>query len=229
MRDEARVRRIDLQGLRAEELVDLAELTVGARLGTAGAERLHAHTGGHPMHARALLEELGSTALDTVQGVLPAPRSLATVVIAKVALPMSAEDLVTALAVLGSSAALSVAAAVGAAALLLSALEAAIGAGLVEQSFGGDVRFAHPLVRGAIYTDISPTWLGANLHLAAASVTSGLVALDDLAVRSDRRTGAGPCRRARDPRPRGAQRRKGGARGEALRRRSSAVGRRCAP
>ena len=39
------------------------------------------------------------------------------------------------------------------------------------------MRFAHPLVRGAIYNDISPT-RRRDLHLAAASVTSGLVALD---------------------------------------------------
>jgi len=178
LRDEARVRRIVLQGLRAEELVDLAELTVGARLGGAGAERLHAHTGGHPMHARALLEELGPTALQTVQGVLPAPRSLATVVLAKVAaLPTSAQDLVGALAVLGSSSPLPDVAAVGAVRDPLPALEAAIGAGLVEQSFDGDVRFAHPLVRGAVYNDTSPT-RRRDLHVAAAAATSGLAALD---------------------------------------------------
>jgi ATP/maltotriose-dependent transcriptional regulator MalT len=178
LRDEARVRRVGLEGLRAEELVELAELTVGARLGGAGAERLHAHTGGHPMHARALLEELGPTALQTVQGVLPAPRSLATVVLAKVAaLPTSAQDLVGALAVLGSSSPLPDVAAVGAVRDPLSALEAALGAGLVEQSFGGDVRFVHPLVRGAVYNDMSPT-RRRDLHVAAAAVTSGLVALD---------------------------------------------------
>jgi hypothetical protein len=66
LRDEQRVRRVGLDGLGVDELVDLAAVSVGAPLGRAGAERLHGHTHGHPMPARALLEELGTVALDTV-------------------------------------------------------------------------------------------------------------------------------------------------------------------
>lgn len=178
LRDESRVRRIGLEGLAAGELVDLAQLTVGSPLGHAGAERLHGHTRGHPMHARALLEELGTTPMETAQGVLPAPRSLASIVVAKVgSLPPAAQDLLSAMAVLGPSSSLAAAATIGAVEDPLSALEAAVGAELLDRPYGGDVRFAHPLVRGAIYNDLSPI-RRRNLHLAAAAVTTGLPALD---------------------------------------------------
>lgn len=185
LRDGHRVRRIGLEGLSTDELVELAAVTVGTQLGSTGAERLRNHTGGHPMHASALLAELGTTALDTVHGVLPAPRSLATIILTKVAtLPAPAQDLLTALAVLGQFAPIGLAAAVGRVEDPLAALETAMAVELVGRPYGGALRFEHPLVRGAIYNDLSPT-RRRDLHVAAAALTHGQAALDHRILATD--------------------------------------------
>ena len=103
VRDSELVRPVRLEGLSVDELVLLSAMTTDAPLGRLGAERLQAHTAGHPMHAQSLLQELGRDSLETARGVLPAPRSLAATLISKVAaLPDATQDLVAASAVLGS-------------------------------------------------------------------------------------------------------------------------------
>ena len=175
--DPARVRRILLGGLAAHELAGLAAAIGNDRLDLAAAERLHAHTKGHPLHALALLEELGAARLNATHDVLPAPRSLAALIVAKVAgLEPRARDLVAAAAVVGTSAPLATVVAVGRVDDPGSALEAARAVGLVESSAAGEVRFPHPLVRGAVYNDLSPT-RRSGLHRSAAAVTDGVVAV----------------------------------------------------
>ena len=152
-------------------------MTASGRLELAAAERLRTHTHGHPLHARTLLEELGADLLNTARGVSPAPGWLAAVIVAKVgALGSDAQGLLAAAAVLGPSCPLPVVTSVAGVPDALPALEASVGAGLLERLPGGTARFVHPLVRAAVYNDLSAT-RRARLHLAAAAVSEGVVAI----------------------------------------------------
>jgi DNA-binding CsgD family transcriptional regulator len=176
LRDEG-VRRLGLSGLTAAELVELSEVMGSGRLELVTAERLQAHTDGHPLHARALLEELGAAGLTSARGVLPAPRSFASLVLAQVAaLDAQTQQLVAAAAVLGAPASLATVAGVGRVVDPLLALDAAVAAGLLEHACSGAVRFVHPLVRAAVYGDLSPSRRVA-LHRAAAEVSEGSLVL----------------------------------------------------
>jgi DNA-binding CsgD family transcriptional regulator len=175
---DGRVQHLELSGLSAAELVALAGETGSGLLDLATAERLRAHTEGHPLHARALLDELGAGALMAARGMLPAPRSFAALILARVAaLEGRARDLVAAAAVLGGAAPLGVLAGVGRVDDALGALDAVVAAGLLERSPSGAVRFVHPLVRAAVYDDLSPSRRAA-LHRAAAGVSAGHAALE---------------------------------------------------
>jgi predicted ATPase len=100
-----RVTRLRLAGLSAGDLAAMArKLGVGDLSGRAVAQLLD-HTGGNSLHCRALLEELGSDGLARAGDDLPAPRELAAVVLARLkALSESAQELITAAAVLGGAA-----------------------------------------------------------------------------------------------------------------------------
>lgn len=175
--DGEAVSRLDLPGLTPEELVELATAMGEPGLNLPLARRLHAHTRGHPLHARAVLEEQGVVSLRRARQVLPAPRSLAAVVTAKVdGLPAPAQVLVGAGAVLGPSFALEVAAKVGGVEDPVEALEMAIDAGLLDERADGTIAFVHPLVRAATYGSTSPQQRCA-LHAKAATVTSGATSL----------------------------------------------------
>ena len=52
--DSERVTRVHLDGLTTEGVLDLLEATGHGDLGRSVAERLREHTGGNPLHARAL-------------------------------------------------------------------------------------------------------------------------------------------------------------------------------
>src|SRR4051794_40332593 len=73
--------RMSLGGLTADDLRALAPAVDGATLSAAASRRLHEHTGGHPLHARALLEELPAEALMHPSDLLPAPHSLSSLVL----------------------------------------------------------------------------------------------------------------------------------------------------
>lgn len=169
--------RLHLEGLTTEGIAELLALTGHGRVTPAVAERLREHTNGNPLHARALVDELGESAL-RARGVLPAPRSFAQLTIARMArLGSDAGQLVTAGAVLGASFPLDLAATIGGVADPIAALDVAVAAGLLEPTSEGDVRFPHPLVRGAVYNDIPPAHRRA-LHLAAAAATVGARSLE---------------------------------------------------
>jgi DNA-binding CsgD family transcriptional regulator len=175
------IRRVRLEGLEPAELSELAA-AVGRPLGSTGAaERLWRHTRGHPLHARALLEELPPEVLAGSADALPAPRSLASVVLVRLARATSAtEALVVATSVLGESAPLALAAAVAGLDDPAAALDEAVGMGLVEELPGGPtvrIGFVHPLVRAAIRGDLPPMRRRA-LHAASAGLLSGRAALD---------------------------------------------------
>jgi DNA-binding CsgD family transcriptional regulator len=128
-------------------------------LSPAGAARLHEHTNGHPLHARHLLAELPPHSLSYGQGPLPAPRSLAAAVAARLgACRPATRELVAAGAVMGRRFAL--AAALSLAASGTDAGEAvgeAVGAGLLEEvpgAAGQELAFTSSLIRGVVYHGI---------------------------------------------------------------------------
>lgn len=175
--DTERVTRLRLDGLTTEGMVELLVATGHGHLDRPVAERLSEHTKGNPLHARALIDELGDSEL-RAGGVLPAPRSFAQLTIARLAaLDDEAARLTVAGAVLGSRFQIPLAASVGNVGDPVSALDSAMEAGLLERAAAGEAVFPHPLVRAAIYNDIRPIQLRA-LHEAAAVATEGARSLE---------------------------------------------------
>jgi DNA-binding CsgD family transcriptional regulator len=157
---DQRVTRMRLRGMCAAELTALAcGLGVG-ELSRRGAARLIEHTGGNPLHCRALLEESGTGVWASAGGSLPVPQALAGVVAARLSsLSEPAQALVTAAAVLGPSSTFVAAASVAGLAEPVPALEEAVAAGLVaeEHSDCGDrIVFPQPLVRHSVYASLGP-------------------------------------------------------------------------
>jgi ATP/maltotriose-dependent transcriptional regulator MalT len=173
-------RRLPLGGLTADDLRQLAPTLDAIGLSPAASRRLYEHTGGHPLHVRALLAELPADALLEPTGVLPAPHSLSSLVLVRLAkLSEAAQTLVLAVAVLGSRCILTDAVAVADLADPVNALDEAVRAGLLVEGLPGhrrDVAFSHPLYRGAVYADLAPARRHA-LHLRAAAVLGGTAAL----------------------------------------------------
>ncbi len=171
---------LPLTGLRAEEIVELAETAGGPTLSPAAGRRLRDHTDGHPLHVRSLLAELSPTELADTSRILPAPRSFAALVLVRVAkLGTSAQGLVLAAAVLGTRSALVDAVALAAVPDPLGGLDEAAKAGLLTEVLsdtGHDIAFTHELVRAAVYADLSPARRHA-LHRGAAAHLDGDTAL----------------------------------------------------
>src|SRR3954451_10668594 len=149
-------RRLRLPPLGAVELARLAA-GLGVELPVPDAERLHAHTGGVPLHARAVLEELPAGRRALPEGELPAPRTFALVVARRLqACSEPARALAEAVAVLGpcslaQAAELATATAEdGAPVAAFEALDEASAAGLLTPGTGRDVGPAHPLVGAAV-------------------------------------------------------------------------------
>ena len=174
------VHRLTLGGLGTDEIVELAGAIGGPALTPEAARRLREHTGGHPMHATALLTELPHDAIVDTSRVLPAPRSFASLVLVQVAkLTPPAQDLVLAAAVLGRRSALADAVALAAVPDPLGALDESVRAGLLEEvptRTGHHVAFPHELVRAAVYADLSPARRHA-LHGAAARRLGGVAGI----------------------------------------------------
>ena len=132
-------------------------------------------TGGNPFLVGELLDEaaargLSPTAAAADDVAAMVPRGVANAVLLRLArLVPAAAALARALGALGDGAQVGDAARL--AGLAASDLEAAMGAlvsaGVVES--GGEVRFAHPILRAAIYADLSPAERG-RLHHAAAAI-----------------------------------------------------------
>lgn len=166
-----------LGGLTPAELSELATAVTGRPLSRRAAEHLRAHTGGNPLHARALLEELGEEGLEGAGTILPAPRSFATVVVDRLAgCSPDTVNLVQAAAVMGQRSPLSAATAVAGVADPAAALDEAVAAQLLELCPPRQVAFVHPLVRAAVYHDLGPSRRSA-LHARAAAALDGPPAL----------------------------------------------------
>ena len=158
--------------LSASDIRSLAD-GLGVPLTNETASRLREHTGGNPLHARAVLTELPvAMGLDDAR-VLPAPRSYAQIVEQQVArCDADATRLVFATAVLGDRAPLDLASALSGLDEPIHALDHAIAVGLITNFDAGDrtwLEFRHPLTRAAVYAAI-PHAERSRLHNAAAEL-----------------------------------------------------------
>lgn len=164
---------IDLVPLDERELTELA-LRLGVRLSPLEAARLQELTGGVPLHARALVDEVPAEAwLDAELPTTP-PRSLATVVRQRLdRLGERARAVVEGAAVLGEPADLAAVSAVAGVRPERADLDEATSTRLLlirRTSAGVGVAFAHPLQAAAVYDAIAPG-RRSELHQRAASVT----------------------------------------------------------
>jgi len=175
-----RGQRLRLAGLRPAEVAQLVSALGGGTLSELAACRLWRHAGGNPLYTRCLVEELEPAVLAAASGPLAAPRSLATLLVARLAAcALATQDLVSAAAVLGERCSLALAALIADVPTPAGALGEAVAARLLAENHDDGVRqvqFPHPLVRAAIYADLSPAQRAA-LHLSAARLTAGAVAL----------------------------------------------------
>jgi DNA-binding CsgD family transcriptional regulator len=165
---------VALRGLDTADLQELASGLLDEGLPAGVAKQLRDHSGGNPLHARALLEELP---LDTLRKAgdtpLPCPRSFSAQVLGRLAdCSPDCRRLVIAASVLGDQCPLGLAQHVASVTDVLEAVEGAVNAGLLElRDVGGEHRiaFPHSLTRAAIYHDIGPVQRAA-LHRRAADL-----------------------------------------------------------
>ena len=172
---------VTIGGLDADDLRRLAMESRGICLTLRAAERLRDHTGGNPLHARALLEEVPSEAIGDARRSLPSPASFARIVVSRLrACSASAERLAAAAAVLGERAPLATAVALSDLSEAPPALEELASFGILVRHVepdGAYVAFAHPLVRAAVYGSLGPV-RRSELHARAGKLLSGSAALD---------------------------------------------------
>jgi DNA-binding CsgD family transcriptional regulator len=171
---------LTLRGLDAGELGLLCRQLGWADLSERTVRRLADHTGGNPLLARALLDELTDDELRAAGGSFRAPRSLAGLILPRLAaLAPPARELVVAASVLGERAALADVAALADTADPSAALDQAAEAGLLferDTPSGRVTSFPHLLIRQAVYHDLG-TERRKRLHLGAAAIVGGQEAL----------------------------------------------------
>jgi DNA-binding CsgD family transcriptional regulator len=170
--DPERCLRINLGAFTVGEVGEIAR-RLGRPLGRQSVERLHRHTLGHVLYVRTLLAELSNEQLTSSERQLPAPRSLASTTIGRMAdTSPAAQRLGAALAVLNQRLPLHVVAQVAAVSEPERALEGLLDTGFVtwlSAEPGTPIEYAHPLYRVAIYEDLSPSFRH-DLHVAAANM-----------------------------------------------------------
>ncbi|MEO3868163.1 AAA family ATPase [Nonomuraea sp. B12E4] len=164
-------RRVTLGGLSAGELAELAAGPAAPAPGPdlAAARRLREHTGGNPLHARALLASVPVPVLADPGVRLPVPDTYLRRFARRLhGCGPAARRLVAACAVLGGRCPLHLAAVVAdGLGEPLDALEAAVTAGLLRELPGRLVDFPEPLARAAAYEGLG-AGTRARLHLAAS-------------------------------------------------------------
>lgn len=181
-----RGRFLELDGLHSRDIARLAD-ELGRPISHGVAERLHAHTAGNPLWVCNLLPGISAERLDVDAGDLVLPVHLASAVAARHAsMSPPTRRLLSAAAVLGARFEVTLAAGVAGIDDPLEALEEARAADLIREVGSSPLRyrFAHPLLRAAIYQDLGPaaraalhrdahdrtTGAGSMLHLAAAAL-----------------------------------------------------------
>ena len=162
--------RIRLRGLDAPEIAELGTQLSGQPVPRGVVEGLRDHTGGNPLHVRALIEELNVASLGgSPEAVWPAPRSFSLVVSDRLtSCSPAARRLVAAAAVVGMHCPFAVVRELSGVEQPLQALQEGIDAHLVEyRQREREVSFGHPLVRAAVYHDLG-VCERAELHAGAA-------------------------------------------------------------
>ena len=170
-----RGRRLRLTGLSLDELAELAASLTDVAIEQPLVRRLWSHTGGNPLYARCVLEELDAGQL-AGSGSLAVPPSLASLLTARLAgCDPETIALVSAAAVLGEWCPLTQAVELAQIDRPADALSQAVEAGFLVEARPGDlreIRFTHSLVRAAVYSDLSPSARSA-FHRAAAQLVRG--------------------------------------------------------
>lgn len=151
-------------------------------------ERLRVHSGGNPLHIRALVAELGETALpDASHRPLPAPKAYASIVTGRLdACGDEARKVVEAAAVLGQRCTLASLAAVAQTDNVTPAVDEAVDHQLlvVSPESDAEVAFEHALVRASVYHSLRLS-TRADLHRRAANASGDrLTALRHLVAAS---------------------------------------------
>ncbi|MGB4137156.1 MAG: AAA family ATPase, partial [Microbacterium sp.] len=181
---EAPGRVLTLDGFALDEVQQLAASTRGARLHPTAAERLHRHTGGHPLHTRILLEQAEGDDID-----MPVAPSLTRLLADRlVGCSPRARLLLEALAVIDAPTTIADAARLAGLAAPLDAVDELAVSGLIDISdgrFDGEpVRSAaasvmslrHRLIQEAVYDGLADDRRAA-MHADAARLTTGAAAL----------------------------------------------------
>ena len=170
---------VGVEPMTADEIGALAA-AVNRPLSIHAARRLSEHTGGIPLHARALLDEMPAQA--QLGPVLPVPRSYREVIESRLSgCSPACRRFVEAAATLGLRSPLDIVAALADVQAPLEALDEAVQAGVLErpgQDSNRIVAFTHPLARAAVYHGLALA-RRATLHKGAA----GLVGDEATALR----------------------------------------------
>ena len=178
--------------LDAAEVQRLAE-ALGLALPVRAAQRLCRHTGGIPLYARALLDELPPERWHDPEAELPAPRPYAAIIARRLdGCSPGARGLVEAVAVLGpcslaEAASFASVAGLGVAPEPFDALEEAVDAGLLRWDGQRGLRFGHPLLGASVLAGLGPG-RRARAHRAAAELAGD----DATALRHRAAAAAGP-------------------------------------
>ena len=178
---DRRCARLALARLSTAELSELAD-GLGrdrrGRLSARAVRRVADHSRGNPLFAGAMLAELPVRVLEGPESGLYLPGSLSAAIRHRLgALPAAARNLIVAATVLGEQCALSDAVVLAGVSRSDHALDQAVAAGfLVEQPGQRGLRFAHELIRRAVYADIG-TVRRRSLHRWAGAMTDGLDSL----------------------------------------------------
>jgi DNA-binding CsgD family transcriptional regulator len=164
---------LQLGALAASDVRELATSMGLREFPHRAAQRLQTHTRGNPLYVRALLAEVPEDRWRDWRPALPAPRAFASLVLRRLeSCSPATRQLVEAAAVLGGTAPLTTAAAVGQVEDALSALEEAALVDLLSSAEEIGVRtvvFPHPLVQAAVYGHLGPH-RRARLHARAAGL-----------------------------------------------------------
>jgi DNA-binding CsgD family transcriptional regulator len=178
---------LKLPGLSAAELVELAAGGGHPGLNPAGAARLREHTGGNPLYARAVLDQVPPR-LIAGGGALPAPHDLALIVADQLGRCSSAtQQLVTAGSVLGRRFRLATVRSLAHLTDTAKPVAEAVTARFLAEvpgTHGQDLEFTHGLVQAAIYDDLGAAYRR-ELHRGAAGLLGGAAALRHRIVAAD--------------------------------------------
>jgi DNA-binding CsgD family transcriptional regulator/predicted negative regulator of RcsB-dependent stress response len=174
-----------LEGLSPRELGDLARRRTSVQLPQRAREALRDHTGGNPLYARTLLDELPPEVLCRCSGSLPVPRSFEQVLLSRLGrCSLEARRIAEAASVLGLRSDVGLASRMAGLDDPAPALDELVHADLVEvqeTSAALITDFVHAMGRAAVYANLSRARRCA-LHAAAAELLDGPVSLDHLAI-----------------------------------------------